>query len=285
MLQKFVAGEGDGWQWTLRQIAEHREGIAANYVKAASLLGHRTADLHLALATERKNPNFQFEPLTTTHLAVEAQGIRNQIDLPLDALQQAIPSLLGTMPPDDTKVLGCRSLLLAQASAILAEPPSGFILRVHGDYHLGQVLRANDDFVILDFEGEPSRPLAERRKKCSPLKDVAGMLRSFSYAAWAGLQEQPTIVQAWQDGASTHFIDAYQGTMAAHPNLLPQPRLCHYLLRAYLLEKACYELLYELNNRPAWVQIPISGITSLLEATGADRLGMTNISARTITEN
>jgi maltose alpha-D-glucosyltransferase/alpha-amylase len=152
---------------------------------------------------------------------------------------------------------------------------AGQRIRIHGDYHLGQVLRSRGDFVILDFEGEPARSLTERRAKQSPLKDVAGMLRSFSYAAYAALyifaQRRPDDARnlepwttLWQNAASTEFLRAYRSSInAANPQLIPQPAQAQLLLNAYLLEKALYELLYELDNRPAWVRIPLAGILAL----------------------
>jgi len=155
-------------------------------------------------------------------------------------------------------------------------PPgeAGQRIRIHGDYHLGQVLRARGDYVILDFEGEPARTLAERRAKQSPLKDIAGMLRSFSYTAFSALDHfvlrhpgtakslEPW-AQLWQNAVSTEFLAAWRTTIGANPHLTPQPPQAHRLLNAYLLEKALYELLYELNNRPGWVRIPLAGILGL----------------------
>ena len=161
----------------------------------------------------------------------------------------------------------------------------GMRIRIHGDYHLGQLLRSRNDYVILDFEGEPARSLTERRAKQSPLKDVAGMVRSFSYAAYSALdrfaQRNPAAArglepwaQLWQNAASTQFVHAWHTTMLAAESsapsghalhLTPQPAQAQRMLDAYLLEKALYELLYELNNRPAWVRIPLAGILSLHE--------------------
>jgi len=148
-------------------------------------------------------------------------------------------------------------------------------IRIHGDYHLGQVLRARGDYVILDFEGEPARPLAERRAKQSPLRDVAGMMRSFSYAAYSALDHvvqrhqgaQRSLelwAQLWQNAVCTEFLAGWQSAAAANPHLTPQPRQADRLLNAYLLEKAMYELLYELNNRPSWIRIPLAGTLALL---------------------
>jgi maltose alpha-D-glucosyltransferase/alpha-amylase len=147
-------------------------------------------------------------------------------------------------------------------------------LRIHGDYHLGQVLRVMTNFVILDFEGEPARPLAERRAKQSPLKDVAGMLRSFSYAAYStlinytarrpeDLDRLEPWAQLWDKSVSAEFLRAYRET-AQDAEFLPAAREDFAkLLDAYLFDKALYELLYELNNRPPWVRIPLMGILSL----------------------
>ncbi len=151
------------------------------------------------------------------------------------------------------------------------------MIRVHGDYHLGQVLRVDDDYVILDFEGEPAKPLAKRREKQSPLKDVVGMLRSFDYAAHAGLfaategqrpAERDRLVpwaRTWQSWTSARFLRAYLDT-AGPASFLPRDRAdLDRLLRAFTLDKAMYELLYELNNRPDWVRIPLRGVVSLIE--------------------
>jgi maltose alpha-D-glucosyltransferase / alpha-amylase len=282
MLQQFVPNTGDGWKWTLNEVARFceaaatnsSEGVAPTYAEGASLLGRRTAEMHLALATETADAAFRSEPVASAELAADAGRFRIQIDLALDALEHAMPSLEGDAAGDAATILRSRSELLAQADAILSEQASGRIIRIHGDYHLGQVLRTNGDFIILDFEGEPARSLSERRQKRCPLKDVAGMLRSFSYAAWTGLQQHPTMLpqlQLWQDAVSSRFLNAYSETIAAQPDLLPDGTLGHSLLNAYLLEKACYELLYELNNRPAWVRIPIAGILALLAPNAATK--------------
>jgi maltose alpha-D-glucosyltransferase/alpha-amylase len=176
---------------------------------------------------------------------------------------------------DAAVVLSRREVLFARARALAKAGASGFgqRIRIHGDYHLGQVLRSREDYVILDFEGEPARTLAARRAKQSPLKDVAGMLRSYSYAAYAGLNASPHAkdlepwAALWRDAVSSEFLRAYRATVeAANPQLLAQPAEAQALLDAYLLEKALYELLYELDNRPTWVRIPLSGILALLES-------------------
>jgi maltose alpha-D-glucosyltransferase/alpha-amylase len=156
----------------------------------------------------------------------------------------------------------------------LAPGMGGQRIRVHGDYHLGQVLRVRNDYVILDFEGEPAKPLPERRAKHSPLKDVAGMLRSFSYAAYAALfnyaARRPEAVdqlepwaQLWERSTSAEFLRAYRETIAPGWLLPESPGDAEALLRAYLIDKAMYELRYEFNNRPNWVRIPLWGLAEL----------------------
>jgi maltokinase len=141
---------------------------------------------------------------------------------------------------------------------------SGRVIRHHGDFHLGQTLWADDDWVVLDFEGEPARSLPERRRKRSPLRDVAGMLRSFAYAASASplLRGVETPV-AWEERARAEFLDGYRKTIDQH--LVPSGTSMDKLLRVFELEKAVYELRYELNNRPEWVKIPVAGIVRMLE--------------------
>jgi len=152
--------------------------------------------------------------------------------------------------------------------------------RIHGDYHLGQVLYTGSDFFIIDFEGEPARPLAERRVKQSPLQDVAGMLRSFHYAAFAPLLTPPKgtsispvritrmsrWAEAWSRCAANRFLTQYYETSGAALYIPADSRARAKLLEMYLLAKAVYELGYELNNRPAWVGIPLEGISSLLSS-------------------
>jgi maltose alpha-D-glucosyltransferase/alpha-amylase len=314
MLQGLIENEGDGWQFTLDELARYYESVvtrpapdpddlgkppsflddlpgdsgsskvpeaarehAGLSLEAAALLGRRTAEMHLALATPTGDPAFSAEPFTAEALAADAERIDAQISRTLDALKHALPALSDELTVDDAALILSRRLeLLGSARGLGAIPPeqAGMRIRIHGDYHLGQVLRARGDYVILDFEGEPARSLAERRAKQNPLKDVAGMLRSFSYAAFSALdhftQRHPGTEKSlqpwallWQNAVSTEFLAAWRTTMQANPHLTPQPQQAHRLLSAYLLEKALYELLYELNNRPAWVRIPLAGILAL----------------------
>ena len=302
MLQELIANEGDGWQWTLDELGRFYESVltcppptsdgeaatllsdgvipkeahehAGLYLEAAALLGKRTAELHLALATDTDNQAFAAEPFTSDDLAFDARRIERQISKTLEALRAGMSNLADLTADAAATILSQRLELFARAQALTAATASGKRIRIHGDYHLGQVLRAKNDFVLLDFEGEPARSLAERRRKQSPLKDVAGMLRSFSYAAYSGLdqmiQRRPDNAKTlepwarlWERAACTAFLNAYKETTAADPALLPERSQAQALLSAYLLEKALYELLYELNNRPNWVRIPLAGILAL----------------------
>jgi len=305
MLQALIENEGDGWQWTLDELSHYYDTVATLpppqdlgtpasflaasdcpelarehaglYLDAGALLGRRTAEMHLALATPTHNPAFAAEDFTTADMVASADRIDAQLSLTLAALKRGMSQLTETTADQAALVLSRRLELFARARAIASATPSqaGQRIRIHGDYHLGQVLRSRGDYVILDFEGEPARSLPERRDKQSPLKDVAGMLRSFSYAAYAALntfaQRRPDDaknlepwVTLWQNSVSTEFLRAYQLTInATDPSLIPQHQQAQLCLVAYLLEKSLYELLYELDNRPMWVRIPLAGILSL----------------------
>ncbi|MGA8730694.1 MAG: maltose alpha-D-glucosyltransferase [Terracidiphilus sp.] len=316
MLQGWVGNEGDGWSWFLNQLsgffssvealpappkvpaasflidnALPREALdhAGSWLAAAACLGRRTAEMHLALATPTTDPAFAAEPFTPEDLARDARRIDDQITSTLEILKVKLSTLKDLIADDAALLLSRRINLFTRANAITSSAPAGERIRIHGDYHLGQTLRTPGssrapkkdagDFVLLDFEGEPARPLAERRQKQSPLKDVAGMIRSFSYAAYSGLDQfltaNPERMHSpdceritgwailWQNAASAEFLRAYRETVGANPALLPPPQQSQALLSAYLLEKALYELLYELNNRPSWLHIPLAGILAL----------------------
>jgi maltose alpha-D-glucosyltransferase / alpha-amylase len=305
MLQGLVENEGDGWQWTLDELSHYYDSVATLpapqdlgsepsllvdapppalarehaglSLDAASMLGRRTAEMHLALATPTRNAAFMAECFTTADLVAEADRIDAQLNLTLEALRRGMSQLTETTADNAALFLSRRIELFGRARSIASATPAeaGQRIRIHGDYHLGQVLRSHGDYVILDFEGEPARSLAARRAKQSPLKDVAGILRSFSYAAYAAhnafAQRRPDDAKnlepwanLWQNAVSTEFLRTYQQTIhAANPDLIPRAAQAQLLLNAYLLEKSLYELLYELNNRPTWVRIPLAGILAL----------------------
>lgn len=254
--------------------------LIGGYLEMAVTLGRRTAELHAALADARGDPAFEPEPLT----AAARQRLAASLRAHGEAALQALATGLGRVPP---ALAGRAAALLARRGAIAAhfdrlaalDAPMSAI-RVHGDFHLGQVLVADGDVAILDFEGEPLKSIEERRSKQPALKDVAGMLRSFSYAAYAALFERAQgraevaaaldpWARTWHTYVSAAFLRAYR-TAAAGARFVPADAgAFEVLLDVLLLDKALYELLYELNNRPAWLQIPIWSILALLGAEGA----------------
>jgi maltose alpha-D-glucosyltransferase/alpha-amylase len=317
MLQGLVANDGDGWTWFLRQLQDFLRStpsgsdapkvplpkfglvaqcpaeisvIAGATMEAAAILGRRTAELHLALSSSANDPAFAPEPASHEDLTRDAEQIEAQLRSALDALKGKFSALDEPIADKAAHLIARRKELIVRSRSIIEISAAGQRIRIHGDYHLGQTLRlsadkaldrSNGDFVLLDFEGEPARPLSQRRHKQSPLKDVAGMLRSFSYAAFAALREYQgrldravgtteharleTWAKAWERCASAEFLRGYRETVGDNTRLLPEANEAQTLLEAFLLEKALYELLYELNNRPAWILIPIAGILSLCE--------------------
>jgi maltose alpha-D-glucosyltransferase / alpha-amylase len=305
MLQGLVANQGDGWAWFLAELGgflravDHRrappspEAVlkerAGTSLSAAALLGSRTAEMHLALSTPTQDPAFAAEPLTAERIEQDVRRLEGQLSEALEILKMRFSSLDDLNAEAVALLLARRRDLFARSRTLTGIEAAGQCIRIHGDYHLGQTLRTGgktsgrteeaEDFVILDFEGEPARPLADRRRKQSPLKDVAGMLRSFSYAAHSALNEflasRPEGAASadgedlkawtllWEHAATVEFLGAYRKTIAARPELLPPSQHWQPLLNAYLLEKALYEVMYELNNRPTWVRIPVAGILAL----------------------
>jgi maltose alpha-D-glucosyltransferase/alpha-amylase len=306
IMQSFVPNVGDAWDYTLdslrryfeeslaqpteieklslprRQLldlieeetpARAREAIGS-YISSAELLGQRTAELHVALASD-SDPAFTPEPFTTFYRRSLYQGMRTLANQSLGLLAKRLKTLPESARADAEKVLAARKEILERLQLLRDKKISALRLRCHGDFHLGQVLYTGKDFVIIDFEGEPARPITERRHKRSPVSDVAGMLRSFSYAATAKLrgsevrpEDLPRLIQwarYWNLWVSVTFLRSYL-QVARQANFLPQAKEeLVILLDTHLLEKAVYELAYELNNRPDWVGVPIQGILEQLQ--------------------
>jgi maltose alpha-D-glucosyltransferase/alpha-amylase len=298
LLQGLVQNEGDGWQWTLEELDRYYESTAsvkspavsanasegdevhpearehaAIYLDAAAMLGRRTAEMHRALASGR---DAAFAPCNPGPGDLET--LRDRLAGHAAHAFDLLKTNLSRLPEDIVESAGLalsrRGVLLTKFRTLPGLKNPGQWTRIHGDYHLGQVLRSKGDFAILDFEGEPARPLAERRAKHSPLKDVAGMLRSFSYAAFVALTQYTTRrpedfaqleswARLWEVSVSGEFLRSYRESIADSP-IVPADRAdFDQLLQIYMLDKALYELVYELNSRPAWIRIPLHGILSL----------------------
>ncbi|MHB1414237.1 MAG: maltokinase N-terminal cap-like domain-containing protein [Chloroflexota bacterium] len=300
-LQAFVANSGDGWQYTLahlqglyqyaQQAAPQQapqgssrgaedlvRNYSASYLAEIRRLGEITGQMHCALASDESDPAFAPEPVDREDLAAWVATMGAQ----LAAAVHLISTKEANYPPDVRAQLG---IIRGQEPALrerirglmaLAGAPNLRKIRHHGDYHLGQVLRTAEGFMVLDFEGEPARSLAERRAKSLALKDVAGMLRSFDYAVYAGLfmlgpeaDRGPleTIGLVWEHLAADAYLDGYfaQTQAKAASFLPPTADLLEQCLTVFTLDKAIYEMLYEINNRPAWLRIPLQYVVSLVD--------------------
>ena len=313
MLQGFVANQGDGWTLTLEELSRYYENCAsaawpdgANAAAAepmdlaqqepsqlarehvgialdsAAMLGKRTASLHLALASSTEEPAFTPETMAASDVQSLVAGFRKEAVRVLELLKDSVAGLPDEFIDLAGLVLSRRSQILNSFRLAAEDGSLGQRIRIHGDYHLGQVLQVRTDYVILHFEGDPARPLEERRAKLSPLKDVAGMLRSLSYAAYSGLlahtarrpEDWDTLApwaQLWEGAMGAEFLRAYRAAAQGAPFLPSSEDGFRKLLAVFLLDKALHELAYELNNRPAWVRVPLLGLLSLpLEAGGRE---------------
>jgi maltose alpha-D-glucosyltransferase/alpha-amylase len=311
ILQQFVQNEGDAWQYTLDELSRYCEEALTQphaigtssiphkpllslvsedlpaeaherigpYLEEARLLGLRTAELHAALASaEQEDPEFVPEPFTDFYRRGLYQSMLGTANLTLPLLRTQAKGLSDPVRLLAKQVLDVESQLRKRLLAIRDHKLKGSRIRCHGDYHLGQVLYTGKEFIIIDFEGEPARPLNVRKLKDSPLRDVAGMLRSFHYAAQAssaglvaGVRPEDAALLApwsrfWQTWVSVSFLKAYLSVQEIAMILPPSMEDIQLLLDGYILQKALYELGYELNNRPDWIQIPLEGILQIAES-------------------
>ena len=263
ILQAFVLGGRDFWEFTLGELRRP----SGAYPKLAALLGRRTAQLHLALGSG-KWPDFAPEPFTASYRRELRAGMRAQSKKALRLLRERLHALPKSACSEAANVLAAEGQIGACLDSAFRLPIDARRIRCHGDLHLGQVLFTGKDLVFIDFEGEPARSPSERRLKRSPLYDAAGMLRSFHYAAQSVRFERRSSGAAAERlaaQASAAFIKAYLSCARAGGFLPADPVQIRALLDAFCLEKALYELIYELNNRPAWVRIPLRGILRLLK--------------------
>lgn len=258
----------------------------AFYLLYVEALGRRTAELHRAFAAPTDDDAFRAVPLGSADLASWRDGLVRQGEQAMQALEQAVAG--GGLPERPAaqaeRLLERRAELLGLLPSLADLPEGAMLTRVHGDYHLGQVLVVKDDVYLIDFEGEPARPAEERRRKTSPMKDVAGMLRSFDYAAEAAMRQlearfpeqrerlEPAMRQ-WRDAVDATFMASYRASVGDCPSWPADPQTEQRMLRLFLLEKALYEVAYEAANRPDWIDIPVGGVLRLLDAIATGETG------------
>ncbi|MDA7415171.1 maltose alpha-D-glucosyltransferase [Xenophilus arseniciresistens] len=287
LLQAYVPNQGDAWEYTLAYLERVLAEVQAAPEDAEApdhgaflilmrLLGQRTAELHLALAAAPEaDADFAPQPWAQSDQTDLQVMIQQSLEDTLALTRQRLDALPEAARADASQWLRQADALQARITHAAGTSEGLRKTRVHGDYHLGQVLVARNDFIIIDFEGEPARPMDERRRKDSPLRDVAGMLRSFNYARWSALrrvaqnaQELERLGQAaadWEAQVRTAFMGGYGQTLAR----AGQPAVAPALLGLFEIDKALYELRYELNNRIDWVQVPLQGLMALNGHNGA----------------
>jgi maltose alpha-D-glucosyltransferase/alpha-amylase len=285
VLQRFVENQGDLWGVTHEHLgrmlatpgaqasAASADAIAKDFqLGRMALVGRRVAELHRALAKPTGDAAFDPEPVSAADLAAWRSGVIAEIARTFDAIEPALAAMGESSRLQLAPLLLRRERLRERVQAVSPKLDGLMKTRFHGDLHLGQVLVAQDDFIIVDFEGEPGRSLGQRRAKSSALKDVAGMLRSFSYAAHAAaLRRNPgtadagglEVLDAWERDATHHFLSGYRKAAAGLACVPADDDSFHALLDLFLVEKALYELRYEIANRPDWVEIPLRGLLEL----------------------
>jgi maltose alpha-D-glucosyltransferase/alpha-amylase len=307
LLQGFAPNQGDAWQFTLNELQRYFEHAATRtehptipekhlvelaeqaeadplatemigaYLDAARMIGRRVAELHLALLADQNDPDFSPEPYSTLYQRSVYQSMRNLLGRVMRQLAGRMRALPKELQPAAQVLLDHKDQIGARFDSFLKHRLSVVRQRIHGDLQLGQMLYTGKDFVIIDFEGEPARPLTERRRKRAALRDVGGMLRSFGYAALSEMTNQlhggalgnadfATLepwAHFWQTWCSWSFLRGYLETAEGTATLPKNREELGILLDAFTLEKAIYELGYELDNRPSWAFIPIYGISQI----------------------
>lgn len=310
ILQEFVANRGDAWKYTLESLsgffgralarepetapaqhpldlmneplAESARELLGKYADSARLLAKRTAQMHAILA-QGDTPDFAPEPFRQPDAEKLYQEMLGQADITFELLRRKPLSSGDEIGRDVHRLLQSEHRITERFSALRGRHFDAVRIRHHGDYHLGQVLYTGSDFKIIDFEGEPARPLAARRTKTLAMRDVAGMIRSFQYAAFAALFGQvagvptgPASARAveswaacWTAWVSAAFLKAYFDEAGGRAFVPRDPEERKVLFDAFLLQKALYEVAYEVNNRPDWLRIPLRGILTLVSSAAA----------------
>ena len=292
IVQRFIPNEGDAWKYAnelLTQIAQagapaYAHGAtepagpedrhAAKYRAFAQLVGRRLAELHLALATETADPAFRPKPATPDAVSGWINSATTQVGKALDVLDRR-STTNASEDPLARSIIGRRQQLLEAIPESVSLSLQAMCTRIHGDFHLGQILKTRDDIFIIDFEGEPAKPLEERRAKSSPIRDVAGLIRSLSYASSSVLRssaaskcdrtELAALMNSCRSDAERAFLSGYQGVIAGTSSPLKMDDgTFKALLNLFLLEKAAYEICYEAAHRPDWMDVPLSAFAAIV---------------------
>lgn len=306
MLQELVENNGDAWKYFTHEVkgflarviqlnyhlkplpvkphtlsltldqtpSELRMIMGDDVFHKATLLGKRTAEMHLALGTSKGNPDFDPEPIDAAFQKQLLQNVQHLVDTRFTMLEANLDKINGKLREDAVDMINGKERVKAFFNLVLQREMKGERIRIHGDYHLGQVLMSDSEFYVLDFEGEPDKPHHERRHKYPPLKDVAGMMRSFRYAAYSVIfteyANQPAladklmaVADVWYHFVSRYYLGEYiKNTSGSH--ILPNEDKINDLLQVYSFKKAIYELGYEINNRPDWTVIPLQSLVKFV---------------------
>jgi maltose alpha-D-glucosyltransferase/alpha-amylase len=289
VLHAMVVNQGDLWgmaaahldrlveKQRLLAASDHpaENGDQATYLRHMSQSGKRLAELHLALASNRELPDFAPEPTRPEDLQRWSDEIMARAERVFDTLKQRRDSLRDAERLLADQLLALHDKLPDRLKTLLPRGTEGLSIRHHGDLHLGQLLVARDDVFIIDFDGGPGRTIAERRRKAPPARDVAGLIRSIDYAATAALERALRVapdengrlslaLADWRDRTAATFLAGYHETMAGQRLWPADARAAERLLSFFLLEKAFYEIEYELANRPDWLRVPLTGLLRIL---------------------
>jgi maltose alpha-D-glucosyltransferase/alpha-amylase len=290
-LQTAIESEGDAWNWTLDELGRFYEYCATSgerdvpgfprqvlgiSLNAVTSLAQFTADLHLALASSTTNAAFAPEPLEAAEVKVILQACREDMETALNQLEQTMRGEHSEeLKVEAQRLINRKGDLVRRLRALESSEIRGVKTRIHGNYRLGNVLRVKNDYVIADFQGDTSQPLAERRAKASPLKDVAQMLRSLAYAAQVGLvhhtnrradefQNLLAFSQLWEQQTSSRFLGTYRDAVRG-ARLVPDGEALDQLLEVFILDRMFRELQHEINNRSQWIPIPVNGLLRILD--------------------
>ncbi|MDP3030754.1 MAG: putative maltokinase, partial [Rhodocyclaceae bacterium] len=291
LLQSYVENQGAGWNFAVdyldRFLAEQMADITSSaeqstgsqhgyFLALMALLGRRSAELHQAFSRSTGNPAFEPEPITPADISAWSVQLQTEAVATLDKLENRRNELPTELRFASDQLLSLRPSVLDRISPAALSGIAAAKMRYHGDYHLGQVLLVDNDFIITDFEGEPARPLDDRRQKHSPLRDIAGMLRSFSYVAAVATNratiERPAdrhrlgpLVQTWEHETREAFLKGYRDAIQGCSAWPEAPGAAERLIEFFIIDKALYELRYEMDNRPDWLSIPLFSLLRVLD--------------------